>query len=357
MEVVKRDGKRESVSFDKITQRLKLLQSSVFSPYAEKPCFGAFNLSKSVRDFSQRVRGSELTHVDPIKIAQRVVSSLYDGVSTAEIDVLSAEIAEGFKTNHPEYGVLASRLLVSNLHKQTPATYLESIKKIGRTRYDAEVYDAVTGTDPALRVALEAAIDDSRSYGLDYFAVKTICKGYLLSVDGKTAERPSHLFMRTSLGIHGVSDVARVLETYRLLSEAFFTHASPTLFNSGTSRPQLASCLMAGTEVYTSEGPKAIEEVEVGDLVITHKGNWKPVTQLHVNQLDGRNIRKLVLEGSPSVFLTGNHKVWADDDEDEEPRWIMCSELEPGSHAILPERCAPEHKNVATIEIASEVRY
>jgi ribonucleoside-diphosphate reductase alpha chain len=242
MEVVKRNQTREPVCFDKITQRITNLCSSVFAPYSSKAIFGSSRWSKTVRDFGQRVRGSELTNVDPILIAHKVAASLCDGVTTSQIDVLSAEIAKGFKLVHPEYGVLASRLILSNLHKEAPATFLASVRLLGKDRYDAELYDAIAGLDSSFRESLEAAIDDSRSYSMDYFAIKTLLSGYLLRVGDGVAERPSHMFMRVALTIHGNHDLPRVLGTYRLLSEAAFSHASPTLFSSGTKKPQLASC-------------------------------------------------------------------------------------------------------------------
>jgi hypothetical protein len=175
------------------------------------------------------------------------------------------------------------RQLVSQLGHN----FLASVRLLGKDRYDAELYDAICGPNSKNRDTLEAAIDDSRSYSLDYFAVKTLLSGYLLRVGDRVAERPSHMFMRVSLGIHGTHDLPRVLETYKLLSEAAFTHASPTLFSSGTKRPQLASCLVAGTHVLTTQGTKPIEEVLIGDQVVTHGGRAQRVSQLHQNQLGG----------------------------------------------------------------------
>ncbi|GAQ91761.1 Ribonucleotide reductase [Klebsormidium nitens] len=246
MEVTKRSGSREGVSFDKITQRLSALCNNVHQPYAEKPAYGYFKSSQRVKDRSPRVTGAPLLHADPVKVVQRVSNSLYDQVTTEEIDILTAEIAESLKTIHPDYGVLAARIIVSNLHKGTPATLRESVKLLGK-RWDKALYDRIM-SDDSLCDTLEAAMDHSKSYAIDYFAAKTLTKGYLLSKGGRPAERPQHMWMRVALFIHGPNDLERVLETYTLLSEGYFTHASPTLFNARTSRPQLASCFLVGTE-------------------------------------------------------------------------------------------------------------
>jgi hypothetical protein len=245
MEVTKRNGVREQVRFDKITQRLSALCKNVHEPYSQHPAYGHFKQSRRLRHRSAQVTGAQLLHADPVKIVQRVSVSLYDGVTTKEIDVLTAEVAESLKTQHPEYGILAARVVVSNLHKSTPATLRGSVQLLGPGRWDARLYERIM-RDDSLCDTLEAAIDHARSYAFDYFASKTLIKGYLLAKDGEPAERPQHMWMRVALSLHGPDDIARTLESYNLLSCGYFTHASPTLFNAGTAHQQNSSCFLLG---------------------------------------------------------------------------------------------------------------
>src|SRR6201994_135479 len=218
MFVVKRDGKRESVKFDKITARI------------EKLCYG-FQL------------------VDPIDVAKKVIEGLFDGVTTSELDNLAAETAASLTTKHPDYALLASRIAVSNLHKNTIKSFSETMRLLH------DYIDPKTGKDASLIAddvwevieqnaeLLDSSIIYDRDFGFDYFGFKTLEKSYLLKIDGKIAERPQHLFMRVSVGIHK-DDIESVIKTYNLMSERWFTHATPTLFNAGTPKPQMSSCFL-----------------------------------------------------------------------------------------------------------------
>lgn len=228
MFVIKRDGKRESVKFDKITARI------------EKLCYG-FNL------------------VDPIDVAKKVIEGLYDGVTTSELDNLAAETAASLTTKHPDYALLASRIAVSNLHKNTIKSFSETMRKLH------EYVDAKTGKNASLIAddvweviqtnaeLLDSTIIYDRDFGFDYFGFKTLEKSYLLKVDGKIAERPQHLFMRVSVGIHK-EDIESAIKTYHLMSERWFTHATPTLFNAGTPKPQMSSCFLLTMKDDSIEG-------------------------------------------------------------------------------------------------------
>ena len=209
-----------------------------------------------LRDRSVRVTGAPLLNADPVKIVQRVSVSLYDGVTTKEIDVLTAEVSESLKTLHPEYGILAARIVISNLHKSTPATLRESVRLLGPERWDKVLYERIM-SDDKLCETLEDAMDHARSYAFDYFAAKTLIRGYLLTKDGEPAERPQHMWMRVALSLHAPyaalhtdgappNSIARTLESYNLLSCGYFTHASPTLFNAGTNHQQNNSCFLLG---------------------------------------------------------------------------------------------------------------
>jgi ribonucleoside-diphosphate reductase alpha chain len=219
MYVVKRDGRKELVMFDKITARVRKL------------CYGLNPL------------------VDPLKVAMRVIEGLYDGVTTSELDNLAAEIAATMTTAHPDYAKLAARISVSNLHKNTKKSFSETMKDLfeyvnPRTGKKApllseEVYKVIEENAEQL----DSTIIYNRDFGYDYFGFKTLERSYLLKLNGKIVERPQHMLMRVSVGIH-VNDLEAAIETYELMSKKYFTHATPTLFNSGTPKPQMSSCFL-----------------------------------------------------------------------------------------------------------------
>ena len=220
MFVIKRDGRRESVKFDKITARI------------EKLCYGL-----------------DPAYVQPVEVAVKVVSGLYDGVSTTELDNLAAETAASMTTKHPDYAILAARIAISNLHKETNKSFSGTIKRLytyedpktgeNASLISKEVYEVVR-QHAAL---LDSTIIYDRDYGYDYFGYRTLEKSYLLKLDGRIAERPQHMLMRVAVGIH-MDDIDAAIETYNLLSEKWFTHATPTLFNAGTPKPQMSSCFL-----------------------------------------------------------------------------------------------------------------
>jgi ribonucleoside-diphosphate reductase alpha chain len=220
MQVIKRIGKKESVKFDKITARI------------EKLCYGL-----------------DRRFVNSIDVAKKVIEGLYDGVTTTELDNLAAETAASLTVKHPDYALLASRIAVSNLHKNTIKSFSETMKLL------YECTDSKTGklvpllSDDIWEVItrhaelLDSTIIYDRDYGFDYFGFKTLEKSYLLKVDGKVVERPQHMYMRVALGIHK-EDIDSAIKTYHLMSERWFTHATPTLFNAATPKPQMSSCFL-----------------------------------------------------------------------------------------------------------------
>ncbi len=230
MYVFKRDGRRESVKFDKITARIEKLC------YSLDPFF-----------------------VQPLEVARKVISGLYDGVKTTELDNLAAETAASLTTKHPDYAILAARIAISNLHKNTLKSFSATMKRLftyvdPKTGQNAallskEVYDIIKKN----AVELDEAIIYDRDFGYDYFGFKTLEKSYLLKLDGAIAERPQHMLMRVAVGIHG-TDIAAAIETYNLLSERWFTHATPTLFNAGTPKPQMSSCFLLAMQDDSIEG-------------------------------------------------------------------------------------------------------
>ena len=220
MLVIKRDGRKESVKFDKITARIEKLSYGLNTKY-----------------------------VKTIEIAKKVIDGLYDGVSTQELDELAAETAATLTTKHPDYATLAARISISNLHKTTSKSFSNTIKRLYTyTNPKTQENASLISKDVYRIINKNAAILDSsiiydRDFNYDYFGFKTLQKSYLLKLDGKVVERPQHMLMRVAVGIHH-DDIDSVIETYNLLSEKWFTHATPTLFNAGTPKPQLSSCFL-----------------------------------------------------------------------------------------------------------------
>ncbi|MDF3820458.1 ribonucleoside-diphosphate reductase subunit alpha [Leptospira sp. 96542] len=229
MFVIKRNGKKESVKFDKVTSRIEKL---------------SYGLSR---------------YVSPIDVAKKVIEGIFDGVSTSELDNLAAEIAASLTTKHPDYALLASRIAVSNLHKNTTKSFSETMEALYSYTDDKtgkqmpliaeDVWQIISENSELL----DSSIIYDRDFGFDYFGFRTLEKSYLLKINGKIVERPQHMFMRVSVGIHK-HRIEDVIKTYNLLSERWFTHATPTLFNAGTPKPQMSSCFLLTMKEDSIEG-------------------------------------------------------------------------------------------------------
>lgn len=220
MQVVKRNGQSEEVSFDKIKRRIEHL-----------------------------CNGLDLRYVNSIEICKKVIQGLYDGVKTTVLDNLASETAATMATQHPDYAILAARIAVSNLHKNSNKSFAKTMKALH------EYIDPKTGENAQLisnetfaiiwknRKVFDTAIKHENDYEFDYFGFKTLERSYLLRMHGQIAERPQYMLMRAAIGIHG-EDIVSALQTYSLMSEKWFIHATPTLFNAGTPKPQLSSCFL-----------------------------------------------------------------------------------------------------------------
>ena len=229
MYVIKRDGRKEAVKFDKITARII------------KMCYGLDPL------------------VSPEAVAMRVIEGIYDGVTTTVLDNLAAEVAAGKTMDHPDYALLASRIAVSNLHKETKKSFSEVMDDL------YHYIDPKTGQNASLiaedvyavisenRDLLDSSIIYDRDFRYDYFGFKTLTRSYLLRVNGIIVERPQQMLMRVALGIHK-NDMPAAIKTYNLMSEGWFTHATPTLFNAGTPKPQMSSCFLLTMKEDSIEG-------------------------------------------------------------------------------------------------------
>jgi len=223
MFVIKRDGRSEAVKFDKITGRIKKL------------CYGLHS------------------SVDPVKISMKVIEGIYDGVTTTVLDNLAAETAASMTTSHPDYALLASRIAVSNLHKNTEKSFSATMEQLYNYIDPHTDKKAPLLADDVYKIIqdnaeqLDSTIIYDRDFGYDYFGFKTLERSYLLKINGEVVERPQHMLMRVAIGIHK-EDIDAAIETYDLMSERWFTHATPTLFNAGTPKPQMSSCFLLTTK-------------------------------------------------------------------------------------------------------------
>jgi ribonucleoside-diphosphate reductase alpha chain len=230
MQVLKRNNKTESVKFDKITARI------------EKLCYSL-----------------DRRFVSSIDVAKKVIEGLFDGVSTTELDNLAAETAASLTVKHPDYALLASRIAVSNLHKNTIKSFSETMRllfeyvDVKSGKYLPLIADDVWAIIEKNAELLDSTIIYDRDYGFDYFGFKTLEKSYLLKVEGKIVERPQHMYMRVAIGMHK-DDIESAIKTYHLMSDRWYTHGTPTLFNAGTPKPQMSSCFLLTMKDDSIEG-------------------------------------------------------------------------------------------------------
>lgn len=230
MYVIKRDGRKEEVSFDKITSRINFL-----------------------------CKGLDKNYCNPSKIAQKVVIGVYPGVTTSQLDELAAETAAYASTQHPDFSILAARICVSNLHKNTSTDFSEVVDKLRKARHPKNNIHSPLIAEDVHKIVMDnaerlnAAVNYERDFDYDYFGFKTLERAYLLKIDGKIIERPQHMLMRVAVGIHK-EDIDSAIETYEAMSQKFYTHATPTLFNAGTPRPQMSSCFLVCAKEDSIEG-------------------------------------------------------------------------------------------------------
>ena len=254
MKVVKRNGETEDVSFDKVLNRLK-------------------NISGDIK-------------IDTTEIAQKVCSRIYDGVKTAELDELAAYLCSSMSIENPEYGILASRIIVSNHQKNTSPSFSETISILYNNK-DVHNMSSPCVSEEVFNIVnkhtekLNSYIDYSRDFLFDYFGFKTLERSYLIKINKRVIERPQHMWMRVAIGIHG-DDIKEVLNTYDLMSKKYFTHATPTLFNSGTSRPQLSSCFLSSMNDDSVEG--IYESLKEMALISKYAGG----IGIHIHQIRGK---------------------------------------------------------------------
>ena len=307
MKVKKRNGELEEMRYDKITKRISVLCHDL-----------------------------NMEYIDPTFVTLKVTSGIYDGISTTELDVLAAETAAAMVTTHPDYAKLAGRLAVSNLHKTTPKKFSQCIKELHSfiepktskesSLIDTDVYQFVMTN----REILDGAIDQDRDLDFDYFGFKTLERSYLLKIGTRIVERPQYMYMRVAVGICK-GDVEMALRIYDDLSQHFYTHATPTLFNAGTKRPQMSSCFLIGNKGDDIEGLFNT----IADVAKISK--WAGGIGLHVHDVRAKG-SYIKGTGGESDGLLPMMKTY-----NEVARWINQGGKRKGSFAIYLE---PWHADV-----------
>ena len=257
MRVKKRNGTFENIAFDKILNRVK-------------------NLGKS----------ANITSINYASLIIKVIDQLYDGIPTTKIDELTAEQCAALSTQHPDYITLASHIATSNNHKNTDASFYKVMVKLHNNKDNQKcssplISETTMSAITKYKIELENMIMYERDFLIEYFGYKTLEYSYLLKVDGQVVERPQHMWLRVSVGIHG-DNIEKIKETYDLMSQKYFTHATPTLFNSGTLRPQMSSCYLI-----------AMENDSLGGIFNTladcaHISKWAGGIGLHIHNVRAR---------------------------------------------------------------------
>lgn len=324
MYVTKRDGNQEIVSFDKILKRIKNLGQEA-------------NMNPSPT-------GADSYHhrfkINYTALVMKVIDQLYDGISTTKIDELSAEQCASMASIHTDYNALAGRISISNHHKNTTPSFVNAMTELysfldkqgnHSPLVSQELYEIVC----KYPTELEDMIVHDRDYLIDYFGFKTLDRAYLTRINKKTVERPQYMWLRVAIGIHG-DNLEKIRETYDYMSQKCFTHATPTLFNAGTPRPQLSSCFEKNTPVNTLRGPIPIKDVKIGDEVITHLGNVKKVVQCHENKIGDRKLYSVFIHKTPEFIVTEDHKLFVYDKKTKTTNWKEVRHLSNSDYIMIP---------------------
>ena len=337
MFVIKRSGIKENVQFDKITSRL------------QKLLYGGLDKT-----------------IDPAIITQKICSRMSSGITTTELDNLASQICMGMIIDNPDFGILGARIVISNHQKNTDDDFLSVVTQLKNNKdiqgnlaplVSDELYDiALNNTE-----FLQNMIDFERDYLLDFFGFKTLERSYLLKVnEGKVkriVERPQHLFLRVAIGIHGY-DFESVKKTYDNMSLKNYTHATPTLFNSGTNHPQLSSCFEKNTLINTLNGPIPIKDIKIGEEVITHLGNVKKVVQIHKNSINNRTLYNVEINKTNKFIVTEDHNLRVLDKNSKKIMWKSVNNLSSEDYVMIPKYSGhiDEHE-IDVLQIVSKHKF
>jgi len=303
MYVTKRNGKKEIISFDKILQRIK------------------------------KVGKEANIQINYTSLVIKIIDQLFDGIQTDKIDEISAEQCASMASIHYDYSTLASRLIISNHHRNTSDSFSKTMKKLYAEHLLND--DFMQHVNHHAK-QLDAMCDYSRDYLIDYFGFKTLERSYLLSIKRKVHERPQMMFMRLAVAMHG-GDLDRIAETYTSFSFKQMIHGTPSLYNAGSKREQMSSCFARGTLVDTLTGPIPIEKMTPGQRVVTHTGEVREVTQLHVNRLgDHRSLVTVHFHATRPITVTDDHRFWIYNRVAGGADWKAVRDLGPDDYVMVP---------------------
>jgi ribonucleotide reductase alpha subunit/intein/homing endonuclease len=304
MFVKKRNGNLEKVQFDKITARIDKL-----------------------------INNDERKYIDAVIIAQKTITSIYSGITTEELDIESAKICINLCTVHHLYSLIAGKILISNLHKKTIDTFVEKQELIQEKLGFLNV--KWLNWIKENREQLNSIINYSNDYVFDYFGFKTLERAYLIKINDEIIERPQDMLLRVASFIN-CGNLEQTKKTYDLISKTYYTHASPTLFNSGNVKAQLSSCFEKNTLVNTHRGSIPIIDVQIGDEVITHLGNIKKVLQIHKNQINNRKLYKVYINNTNPFIVTEDHNLFCYNIKTTYRGWKPIMDLSEYDYIMMP---------------------
>ena len=266
-------------------------------------------------------------------VADKTMTMIYNEITLDELDNLIAEICINMTTIHPDYSYLAGNILVFNLHNKTLNDFSSKMELLSKK--NNQINDEWLKWILLNSEDLNKIIDYSRDYNYDYFGFKTLEKSYLLKINNTIIERPQDMIMRTAVTLQ-LGNLELIKKTYDYISLGYYTHATPTLFNSGTNHMQLSSCFVENTEVMTMDGIKKIQNVEINNEIVTHTGKVNKVLQIHKNLLNNRKIMLLSVYNTKNIFVTDNHKFLSISKNNYKPEWRSINELNYNHFIAIP---------------------
>jgi ribonucleotide reductase alpha subunit len=319
--VIKRKGIKEEINFDKIHKRIKYL---INEPY-------------------------ELKNINSFKLVQNVIQKLNNNIKTSDIDTYTADLSASLSILHRDYLVLAGRIIINNHHKNTLNSFKDKIELLYMRKVNGEIYPLINDIFYKYvkknQTKIDKYIDYDRDYNFDYFSFGTLEKGYLMKLDNKIIERPQDLFMRVAIQIHMPLEtkqfkdpmvLQKIFKCYDMMSNKYYIHATPTLFNAGNRLGNFSSCFEENTLVDTLRGPVKIKDVVIGDEVITHNGNVKKVLQTHKNLINGRNLYKVNIFKTQEFIATEDHKLWTYSKKENVVGWKEIKDLTKNDYISIP---------------------
>jgi hypothetical protein len=319
--VIKRNGSTEILNLNKIIKRIK------------------------------RVIGTNNFLINPLLIADKLNKVIYDGINTTDIDNQIADICINMSTIHPIYTYVAGNILISQLHKKIEISTNNTTDFVSKMNLLSSINNNINNEWLKWinnnKNEINKIINYEKDYRYDYFGYRTLEKSYLMKINNEPIETPQDVLMRTAITLQ-MNNIDLIKKTYEYMSEGYYTHATPTLFNSGTKNMQLASCFTNNTEVNTLLGIKKIEDVKINDYVITHSGIFRKVIQLHKNRLNERHIYKLLIYNTKPINITNNHKLLTITQNEDKPTWTPVTDITENHYIGIPNYFSSKHRFIKT---------